>query len=93
MGWMDQAACQDHDTDDFFPDGVTPQAQRQAAAAKQVCSGCPVQVRCLTWALDTGANYGVWGGLTERERRSFERREAQRRAHEPSKARRQRTAL
>jgi len=89
MGWLDQAACLDHDTDDFFPDGVTPPAKRQAAAAKRVCSRCPVRDRCLTWALESEANHGVWGGLTEKERRSVKRREAQRRAHEPSKADRQ----
>jgi WhiB family redox-sensing transcriptional regulator len=85
MGCLDQAACLNRATDDFFPDGVTPLARRQAAAAKQACIACPVRDPCLAWALETGTGYGVWGGLTEKERRSLEREE-QRRADELSKA-------
>jgi len=81
MDWLDQAACLDHDTDIFFPNGDTAPAQSQvAAAAKRVCSRCPVQDRCLTWAMETEAGHGVWGGLTEKERRSLKRRQEQRRA-------------
>ena len=66
--WWDDAACLDHDTNEFFPVGTAAPALLQAAAAKQVCSRCPVRDPCLTWALETGAD-GVWGGLTENERR------------------------
>jgi len=67
--WWNDAACLDHDTNEFFPVGTAPPALLQAAAAKQVCSRCPVRDPCLIWALETGAD-GVWGGLTEDERRS-----------------------
>ena len=79
MSWLDQAACLEHDTDDFFPDGVKPPAQRQVAAAKEVCSRCPVRTPCLILAVTTGAVHGVWGGLTEDERRTMKRRQDRRR--------------
>jgi WhiB family redox-sensing transcriptional regulator len=42
--------------------------------AKSVCRGCPVRTECLADALDNRVEFGVWGGLTERERRSLLRR-------------------
>lgn len=50
---------------------VTGAAQN---AAKKVCTGCPVRLECLADALDSRTEYGVWGGLTERERRALLRR-------------------
>ena len=86
MDWLDEAACLGHDTADFFPDGVDKSAPRQVAAAKRVCSRCPVRDRCLTWSLKIEAGHGVWGGLAEEERRSLHRREERRRAYELLKA-------
>jgi WhiB family redox-sensing transcriptional regulator len=43
------------------------------AVAKQVCAGCPVTEQCRTWAMDTGVDFGVWGGLTAEERRELRR--------------------
>lgn len=42
-------------------------------AAKQVCFTCPERIPCLTWALETDQAFGVWGGKTERERKSIKR--------------------
>lgn len=50
---------------------VTGAAQN---SAKQVCTGCPVRIDCLVEALDNHEQWGVWGGMTERERRALHRR-------------------
>jgi WhiB family redox-sensing transcriptional regulator len=42
--------------------------------AKLLCRGCPVQMTCLNYALDTAQDSGIWGGLTETERRRLQRR-------------------
>jgi WhiB family transcriptional regulator, redox-sensing transcriptional regulator len=79
--WQDRAACRDEDPELFFPVGV-PTAkpyQAQEADAKKVCARCPVRTECLTWALETGLDHGVWGGLTEHERRALLARRARRR--------------
>ncbi len=68
MTWASRAACLGTDPELFFPIGETGPALRQIAEAKQVCRGCPVQRACLQWALDTGQDAGVWGGLSESER-------------------------
>jgi WhiB family redox-sensing transcriptional regulator len=57
----------------FFPIGHGPAAQVQIVAAKAVCARCPVVHECLSWALETGQDAGVWGGLTEEERRQLRR--------------------
>ena len=44
---------------------------KREAAAKAICAGCPVRDACLAYALDTGQEYGIWGGLTEDERRAL----------------------
>ncbi|MDO5724424.1 MAG: WhiB family transcriptional regulator [Flaviflexus sp.] len=66
--WAAYAACADVDPDTLFVRGA---AQRQV---RQVCYGCPVRIECLADALDSNTTYGVWGGLTERERRALLRR-------------------
>jgi WhiB family redox-sensing transcriptional regulator len=80
MDWRHFAACLDEDPELFFPVGDTGPALLQVAEAKAVCAGCPVRVECLTWALETGQNYGIWGGYTENERRELKRRNARTRA-------------
>ena len=73
--WRDAAACLDEDPELFFPIGEVGLAvQEQVAEAKQVCLRCPVMYTCRQWALDTGQNDGVWGALSEQERRSLKRR-------------------
>jgi WhiB family transcriptional regulator, redox-sensing transcriptional regulator len=72
--WRDDAACRDADPELFFPDGEIRSARAQVKAAKLICRGCPVSVTCLSWALASGHEAGVWGGLTEDERRMLRRR-------------------
>ena len=79
MTWHRQAACLSVDPELFFPNGSTGDHARQAAAAKRICMSCPVRVACLEFALESRQDFGVWGGLTEEERRSL-RRSRQRRA-------------
>jgi WhiB family redox-sensing transcriptional regulator len=74
MDWRDRAVCRNKDPELFFPVGTTGPALDQLAEAKSVCRRCPVTDECLTWALDTGQRSGVWGGLSEEERRQPRRR-------------------
>ena len=60
--WRDNAACRDADPDLFFPIGTTAPALRQVGEAIRICRACPIQVRCLAWALEQGVTDGVWGG-------------------------------
>ncbi|MFH5821346.1 WhiB family transcriptional regulator [Georgenia sp. AZ-5] len=66
--WVSQAACAQAAPDALFVRGA---AQR---TARKVCFGCPVRLRCLAEALAEDISFGVWGGLTERERRALVRR-------------------
>jgi WhiB family redox-sensing transcriptional regulator len=70
--WRHKAACLDSDPELFFPIGNS--AVEQIEEAKAVCRRCPVADTCLQWALDTGQDAGVWGGLSEDERRALKRR-------------------
>jgi WhiB family transcriptional regulator, redox-sensing transcriptional regulator len=66
--WTGQALCAQADPDAFFSDST-----RQTALAKAICSRCPVRQPCLTFALDTEEESGVWGGLDSRERQMLRR--------------------
>ena len=66
--WTTRAACKGTDPDELFVQGA---AQNRA---KLICRGCPVRTECLADALDNGIEFGVWGGMTERERRALLRR-------------------
>ncbi|KOT54116.1 MULTISPECIES: WhiB family transcriptional regulator [Streptomyces] len=79
MEWWEQAACLDEDPELFFPVGVTGPAAQQQADAKAVCRQCPVTSECLEWALETGQNYGIWGGTDEEERRKLRSRRQRKR--------------
>jgi WhiB family redox-sensing transcriptional regulator len=76
MDWRHRAACRDVDPELFFPIGNTGPALMQIDEAKQVCRSCPVVDSCLKWALESGQDAGVWGGLSEDERRALKRRTA-----------------
>ncbi len=69
--WRSRAACRDADPDLFFPEGTAGPALQTAERAKRLCGTCPVQARCLDWALKHHAAFGIWGGLTEGERREL----------------------
>ena len=71
MSWRHQAACRTEEPELFFPIGTGEPALGQVAEAKSVCRGCPVVGKCLAWALETGQNSGVWGGMSEDERRQL----------------------
>lgn len=66
--WTLRAACGDAQPDQLFVKGA------EQNKAKQVCSGCAVKTECLAEALDNQIEWGVWGGMTERERRALLRR-------------------
>ena len=68
--WRAKAACRDKDPELFFPVGNTGAAYQQIEEAKAVCRTCKVIDACLKCALDTNQDYGVWGGLSEDERRA-----------------------
>jgi len=76
MNWRHQAVCRAEDPELFFPTGTGASATLQEEAAKVVCRRCPVIEQCRQWALASGQEAGVWGGLTKRERRSIKRRAA-----------------
>ena len=73
MTWHEYAACRGEDPELFFPVGTTGPAEAQVQSAKAICALCPVREECLQWALDTAQDAGVWGGLSEEERRALRR--------------------
>jgi len=73
MDWRHEAACRDEDPELFFPIGNTGPALSQIDEAKIVCRRCPVVEPCLQWALESGQDAGVWGGLSGDERRALKR--------------------
>lgn len=83
--WRTTAACRDKDPELFFPIGSASTAVQQLEEAKAVCRSCNVASECLKCALETNQDYGVWGGLSEDERRTLKRRALRAlRSHEAS---------
>lgn len=70
--WQDGANCKGVDPDLFFPERGSSTRE-----AKEVCRGCIVRENCLEFALQNGEKFGIWGGLSERERRRIRRQRAQ----------------
>jgi WhiB family redox-sensing transcriptional regulator len=70
--WQERSLCSQTDPEAFFPEkgGSTREA-------KQMCSRCPVKGECLEYALGHDERFGIWGGLSERERRKVKRRNGQ----------------
>ena len=66
LPWRDDALCAQTDLDAFFPE-----KGESTRPAKRVCSRCPVRAECLEYALAHDERFGVWGGLSERERRGL----------------------
>ena len=76
MDWRHEAACRDEDPELFFPIVNTGAALMQIEEAKAVCRRCDVVDTCLKWAIESGQDSGVWGGMSEDERRALKRRAA-----------------
>lgn len=76
MDWRHKAACLTEDPELFFPVGNTGPALQQIEDAKKICQRCEVRDQCLAWALEAGQDHGVWGGMSEDERRAIKRRAA-----------------
>lgn len=79
LEWQEEAACRNHDNVLFFgPDQGESELEKQAreSRAKSVCQRCPVTQPCLEFAMETNQKYGIWGGLTDKERASLKRRRA-----------------
>jgi len=68
LGWQERALCAQTDPEAFFPEkgGSTREA-------KKVCRACEVQAECLEYALGHDERFGIWGGMSERERRRLKR--------------------
>jgi WhiB family redox-sensing transcriptional regulator len=71
LEWRADALCSSFDPDLWFSPGALEHKE-----AKRICRSCPVRRDCLAYALETPVDHGVWGGLTERERRSYRRRQS-----------------
>ncbi len=69
QSWQERALCAETDPEAFFPEkgGSTREA-------KKICTGCEVKAECLEFALENDERFGIWGGLSERERRRLRRR-------------------
>jgi WhiB family transcriptional regulator, redox-sensing transcriptional regulator len=67
--WQQLAACRHADPELFFPLSASGPSLDQITQAKAICAGCPVRRQCLAFALDTRQKHGVWGGMSEEERR------------------------
>lgn len=71
--WRALGACRDEDPDLFFPISSVGPSARQVTMAKAVCGRCRVQRQCLSFAMDSRQDHGVWGGTTEEERKLMRR--------------------
>ncbi|MCW2163841.1 transcription factor WhiB [Microbacterium hydrothermale] len=69
LAWQTDALCSQTDPEAFFPEkgGSTRDAKR-------ICTSCDVKSECLEYALQNDERFGIWGGLSERERRKLKRR-------------------
>jgi WhiB family redox-sensing transcriptional regulator len=68
-GWRNSASCRESDPDLFYPLGRGRAALEQAEVAKAICRACPSREPCLTYALVTRQDLGVWGGTSPDDRR------------------------
>jgi WhiB family redox-sensing transcriptional regulator len=71
LDWLEWGACRDEDPDLFFPITSAGPGRAQVAAAKAVCARCAVRQACLRFALEARQDHGVWGGMSEEERRAI----------------------
>ena len=66
LAWQDGALCAQADAEAWFPE-----KGGSVKAPKKICGACPVRADCLEYALENRFTYGIWGGLTERQRRAI----------------------
>lgn len=66
--WMDEGLCRETDPESFYPAKGVPNRP-----AKRICQACPVRAECLEYALSHDEHFGIWGGLSETERRRVKR--------------------
>lgn len=71
VSWQHKALCAQTDPEAFFPEkgGSTREA-------KMICSRCEVRQQCLDWAVEHDERFGIWGGMSERERRKYKKNQA-----------------
>ena len=69
--WVVFAACREADPDFFFPSN-----KEEEDRALALCATCPVRIDCLEYALEARERFGIWGGLTEKQRKRWLRRSA-----------------
>lgn len=69
LAWADHGSCTNADPDLFFP-----QPGADTSYARSICRACPVRLHCLDYALESGQKHGIWGGMTESQRRRLRRR-------------------
>ena len=75
LDWQSYANCLGADADLFFPERGS-----STRKAKAICAECEVKIECLESALEQGERFGIWGGLSERERRKVRHDRARRTA-------------
>jgi len=68
LSWQDEANCKGANADLFFPERGA-----STRSAKAICRECEVRADCLEFAIVTGEKFGIWGGMSERERRRVRR--------------------
>ncbi|MFD1660616.1 WhiB family transcriptional regulator [Streptomyces caeni] len=73
IAWQEQALCAQTGTDFFFPEPGS-----SVREAKRICGLCEIRSECLAYALENDERFGVWGGLSEKERMHLRRTEADR---------------
>ena len=78
LDWQEDAACREYDNILFFGEEGESELEKQTreAEAKAICQTCPVKEPCLEFAMETAQKYGIWGGLSDKERASLKRRRA-----------------
>ena len=75
--WRTDAACRGMDPELFFsPESFESKQEKddREVVAKAACARCTVRTECLEYAIEAGERYGIWGGMTEQERRAYVRR-------------------
>ena len=69
LAWQEDALCAQTD-----PEAFLPEKGGSTRDAKRICAQCTVRAECLEYALKNDERFGIWGGLSERERRRLRRR-------------------